>query len=502
MAYDIDKADVARVADALGLALTAADLDTCFALVDGTLGLYRGLASLPPPPQLPTSARSYSKPTAAENPLNAWHVRTELKGATDGVLAGRTVAIKDNIMVAGLPMLNGVATLGELVADMDATVIGRLLDAGATITGKAHCEAYCLSCSSFTNVTGPVLNPYDATRAAGGSSSGSAALVASGAVDMALGTDQGGSVRMPSSYCGTYGLKPTFGLVPYTGAMPMEASVDHIGPITRCVEDNARLLEVIAGSDASDTRQVNANPQPYHDLLTSDVSGLRIGLLREGFGHAISNPNVDAQVRAAARRLADLGAVVEEVSVPEHLTAPLVWFPLVTTGATFGLLSGGGYGLAGIDLHSHALMRAQADWKATAHTWPITVQVFLMTGLLAREKGADAAFGSAANLRRPMREAFNRVLDQHDLILLPTMPYVAPPLPGTAPDPFEQFSYATQAAVNTLSFNLTGHPALSLPCGTVDGLPVGLQLVARHHAEPVLYRAALAYQNNYDWTAL
>ena len=190
-----------------------------------------------------------------ENKHNAWYVKTEVEGAPSGKLKGKTVVLKDNIMLAGVPMMNGAATLEGYVPDIDATVVQRILDAGGTIVGKAHCEYFCLSGGSHTNATGPVHNPHKMGYSAGGSSSGSAVLVALGEVDMALGGDQGGSIRMPSSFCGIYGMKPTHGLVPYTGIMPIEIYIDHTGPITATVADNALLLEVLAGPDGYDPRQ-------------------------------------------------------------------------------------------------------------------------------------------------------------------------------------------------------------------------------------------------------
>ena len=177
---------------------------------------------------------------------------TEREG---GPLAGRSVAIKDNTAVAGVPMMNGSATLEGFVPARDATVVTRLLAAGATIAGKAVCEDLCFSGGSHTSRTGPVRNPWDTTRSAGGSSSGSAALLAAGVVDIATGGDQGGSVRIPAAYCGVVGHKPTHGLVPYTGAFPIEQTIDHLGPMARTVADVALTLAVLAGPDGLDPRQ-------------------------------------------------------------------------------------------------------------------------------------------------------------------------------------------------------------------------------------------------------
>ncbi|WP_242628349.1 amidase family protein, partial [Klebsiella quasipneumoniae] len=192
------------------------------------------------------------RPDGEENPLHAWYYKSEVQGAATGKLAGRTVALKDNVALAGVPMMNGASTLDGFVPAYDATVATRLLDAGATILGKATCEHFCLSGGSHTSDPAPVHNPLRHGYSAGGSSSGSAALLAARAVDMAIGCDQGGSIRIPSAFCGTYGMKPTHGLVPYTGIMPIEATLDHAGPITANVRDNALMLEAIAGGDGLD----------------------------------------------------------------------------------------------------------------------------------------------------------------------------------------------------------------------------------------------------------
>src|SRR3954466_13356103 len=281
-----DKDDVAALARSYGLQHTDAELDTYALLVAGSFDAYEAVEQLyaaikPEPP----ADRPVSWPDEADNPLGAWYVRTEIHGADDGPLAGRTVAIKDNTAVAGVPMMHGSHTLEGFVPSRDATVVSRLLAAGATIKGKAVCEDLCFSGGSHTSRTGPVRNPWDTGRSAGGASSGSAALVASGAVDLSTGGDQGGSVRIPSAYSGTVGHKPTFGLVPYTGAFPIEQTIDHVGPITRTVADAALVLTVIAGRDGMDPRQpADLAPADYVAALAQDAAGLRVGVVSEGFG--------------------------------------------------------------------------------------------------------------------------------------------------------------------------------------------------------------------------
>src|SRR3954452_4166653 len=193
-------------------------------------------------------------------------------------------------------MTTGASTLAGYVPDVDATIVTRILDAGGTIVGKSHCEFYCLSGGSHTSALGPVHNPRRMGYSAGGSSSGSGALVAAGEVDMALDGDQGGSIRMPASFCGIYGMKATHGLVPYTGIMPIEIFVDHTGPMTANVADNALLLEVLAGPDGYDPRQYDVKVHPYTQALGKGVGGMRIGVVTEGFQQANAEEDVNAKV--------------------------------------------------------------------------------------------------------------------------------------------------------------------------------------------------------------
>ena len=273
--------------------------------MDGVLASYRRLDQFAEP-TLPVKYQRDPgyRPPAAENRLNAWYWKCSIKGAASGPLAGKKIAIKDNTCVAGIPMMNGSSVLEGYVPDVDATVVTRMLDAGGEIVGKAVCESLCFSGGSHTSDTGPVLNPHDPTRSAGGSSSGSAALVVAGECDMAMGGDQGGSIRIPSSYCGAVGHKPTYGLVPYTGVFPIELTLDHTGPIARTAADAALLLEVIAGPDGLDPRQPpGLRTEAYTKSLTGDAKGLRIGIVNEGFGWPNSEPDVEAMVREAAQRL-------------------------------------------------------------------------------------------------------------------------------------------------------------------------------------------------------
>src|SRR5437879_6660860 len=286
------RGELHRIAKSYNLDLSRDYLTSFRNLMDGVLASYRRLDQFAEP----TLAVKYPRdagfrPGAADNRRNAWYWRCSIKGATSGPLAGKKIAIKDNVCVAGIPMMNGSNVLEGYVPDVDATIVTRILDAGGEIVGKAVCEHLCFSGGSHTSDTGPVLNPHDPKRSAGGSSSGSAALVAVGECDMAIGGDQGGSIRIPSSFSGAVGLKPTYGLVPYTGVFPIELTLDHTGPIARTAADCARLLEAIAGPDGLDPRQSGmVRKEPYTQKLPGDARGVRIGIVKEGFGWPNSEP--------------------------------------------------------------------------------------------------------------------------------------------------------------------------------------------------------------------
>src|ERR1700726_108030 len=241
------------VAEDLGMTMGDEELKSYDALMQGNYAAYDIVDAMPDyVPAVKYPRTPGYRPEGEENKYNAWYVKTTIKGAPSGKLTGKTVVLKDNVCLAGVPMMNGASTLEGYTPDLDATIVTRILDAGGTIAGKAHCEFFCLSGGSHTGAKGPVHNPRRFGHSAGGSSSGSAALVAAGEVEMAIGCDQAGSIRIPSSYCGIYGLKPTFGLVPYTGIMSIDPTFDHAGPITATVADNALLLEVLAGPDGID----------------------------------------------------------------------------------------------------------------------------------------------------------------------------------------------------------------------------------------------------------
>jgi amidase len=442
------------------------------------------------------------RPAQEENPYNAWYVKTEIQGAPRGPLAGKTIAIKDNTCVAGVPMMNGSSTLKGYTPDIDATVVTRILEAGGTIVGKTHCEHFCLSGGSHTNSTGLVHNPYKHGYSAGGSSSGSAAVVAAGEVDMATGGDQGGSIRMPASFSGCYGMKGTHGLVPYTGVMPIENTIDHTGPITQTVADNALLLEVLAGTDGLDPRQYNPQTDRYTAALDRGVRGLRIAIVQEGFGRPESEPAVDAKVRQAAEVFRRLGATVDEVSIPMHNQAMAIWLAIAAEGSTNQMMKGNGMGTGWGGLYTTSLLDHHANWRNRADELSESLKITMFTGEYFLRHHRGHYYAKAQNLARKLRASYDQMLGAYDLLMMPTTPMKATPLPPPNAPLGEIIQRAFEMLENTAPFDVSGHPAMSLPCGMVDGLPVGCMLIGKFWAESTIYQAAAAFEAAGDWKSM
>jgi amidase len=444
------------------------------------------------PPRVPE--RAYRFPEPADNPLGAWYVTAEISSGADGPLAGRRVAIKDNIAVAGIPMMNGSRALEGFIPSRDATVVERLLDVGAIIAGKSVCEDLCCSSSSFTSACGPVRNPWDPTRETGGSSSGSAALVAAGKVDLALGSDQGGSVRIPASLCGIVGHKPTHGLVPYTGGFPIERTIDHIGPMTRTVADAALMLTVLAGADGRDPRQPDALAAvDYGAALSGDIAGLRVGLLTEGFGQPGSQ--VDELVRSAAQRFTEIGCTVGEISVPWHRHALYVFAVIFTDGATYQMLDGNGYGLGAEGLYDPELMAYFADRRsAKADQLSSIVKATALCGHYSLQTHGGASYAKARNLLPHVRAAYDHALDPYDVLVMPTVSGTASPLPTGGEDNMRLLAQALGTVGNTAPLDVTGHPAISVPAGLVDGLPVGMMIMGKRFDDATVLKVANAFE--------
>jgi amidase len=492
-----------KIVGSLHMSMSDHEIGEYLEVLEGTMQAYDRVDALPDYlPEVRYPRTPGTRPSASENPLGAWYVKSEIKGAPYGPLAGKRVVLKDNICLAGVPMMNGASTLEGYVPDIDATVAARILDAGGTIAGKAHCEYFCLSGGSHTSAAGPVHNPYKLGYSAGGSSSGCAALVGAGEIEMAIGGDQGGSIRMPASFCGIYGMKPTWGLVPYTGIMPIEIFVDHTGPMTANVADNALLLEVIAGDDGYDPRIKSPKVEDYTKALGGGVSGMKIGVLKEGFEQPGAEAGVNESVKQAAKRLSSLGATVEDISIPMHMMGPAIWTPIGVEGMTQTMMYGDGYGVSRSDLYSTSLMDFHRGWRGQADSLSETTKLFLLLGTYINNTFGPRFYGKALNISRRLTAAYDKAFEHYDLLLLPTTPMKATKLPEPNASREDYVARALEMITNTAPFDITHHPAMSLPCGMVDGLPAGLMLVGKHFAESTIYRAAYAFEQAGDWKSM
>lgn len=490
--------ELARIAGELGFDVSAGQLAEYSMLIEYGLATYGRLDELTPQPPHHTDRDPGHPPDPADDPHHGWVWRCSIKGAPGGPLAGKQVAVKDNISVAGIPMLNGSPVMQGFVPREDATVVTRLLDAGAEIIGKTAVPAFWADAGGLTDHPAPQpVNPHDPTTLPGASSSGNAVVIVTGQADLAVGGDQGGSIRLPAAWSGCVGLKPTYGLVPYTGAFPLEWTLDHVGPMAATVADCATMLEVMAGADGLDPRQQHdVNLGAYSTLLDEDLRGLRVGVLREGFGITdVSEPDVDARVRDAAETLARGGAEVEEVSIPMHRDGLAIWSAIVFQGAAAELVTRGG--ITGTNWNGHFDLDLVDFYRraksAHAAEFSPTVVFTALFGSYLTERRGHHYYAKAQNVARELRRHYAAALEHCDVLLLPTAGMKAVER-QTAGSIAQIVARALGNMHNTAPFDATGNPALSVPCGFSAGLPVGLMLVGRSYDDETVLRVGHAYE--------
>jgi len=417
-------------------------------------------------------------------------------------LSGYEIGLKDNIAVAGIPMTCGSRILDSYVPGHDATIVTRLLDAGGTITGKLNMEDLAFGSKGDLSATGPVLNPRDSAHLAGGSSSGSAAAVVSGAVDVAIECDQGGSVRMPAAWCGCVGLKPTCGLVPYTGIVGAGHTYDHAGPMTTTVAECALVLNVIAGEDPGDPRQggpeQNDVPTQEYRAVLESGDAITVGVVEEGFGFDHGDLAVDETILAALDDFSD--AEMREISIPTHHNSTAIYCGIVNEEVTAVIRNEGvGHFVTGWYDTQFAEAFAQAR-RIRANEFPPTLKLRLIVGQYMAERYRSHYHAKAQNLRHDLTQAYDDALADVDVLTMPTVVRTAIELD----DDLTRRKMLTRPNenTNTSPFNVTGHPAISVPCGTVDGLPVGLMFVGDRFDDATVLRVAHAFEHATDWQEL
>lgn len=405
-------------------------------------------------------------------------------------LAGIPIGIKDNISTKGLKTTCSSKMLNNYVPPFNATVIDKLNDAGAVITGKLNMDEFAMGSSTETSYFKPTCNPHALDRIPGGSSGGSAAAVAACEAVVSLGSDTGGSIRQPASYCGVVGLKPTYGAVSRFGLVAFASSLDQIGPIGKCVKDVAMVQSVINGHDRMDATSAYKDYTDLSANLRADVKGLKIGIPNEYFGEGIDN-EVKASVLNAVKELEKQGAVVKEISLPSTDYALSAYYIISSAEASSNLarFDGVRYGYRAENYDSLIDMYE----KTRSEGFGDEVKRRIMLGTFVLSSGFyDAYYGKAKLLQKRISEEFNTAFKDIDIIAAPTVPTTAFKIGENINDPLKM--YATD--ICTVTVNIAGLPAVSVPCGTDSNkLPIGLQLIGNKFTEQTLLNTAYAYEN-------
>ena len=416
--------------------------------------------------------------------------RIDKGGLKGSPLAGVPVAIKDNMCTEGLLTTCSSKILYNFVPTYESTAVAKLRDAGAVILGKTNMDEFAMGSTTETSYFGPTRNPANPEHVPGGSSGGSAAAVAAGECAYALGSDTGGSIRQPASYCGVVGIKPTYGTVSRYGLIAYGSSLDQIGPLTRNVSDAAAVLTAISGHDERDSTSVNKPVVDYTKSLVKDVKDIKIGIPRDYFGEGL-DPEVAAAVRGAADVLKNAGASVEEFDLSLVNYAIPAYYTIAAAEASSNLerFDGIKYGYrteeyAGL----HNMYK-----KSRSEGFGAEVKRRIMLGSFVLSSGYyDAYYLKALKVKALIKKAFDDAFSKYDIILGPVAPTTAPKLGESLSDPIKMYL----GDIYTISVNLAGLPGISVPCGTDSaGLPIGVQLLADCFNEEKLFRTAYTYES-------
>ena len=452
--------------------------------------------------ELAESALSFA---AAENPsTNAYlHFSPEralaaaravdeklARGEAAGRLAGVPIAVKDVIVTQGVRTTCGSKMLEHYVPPYDATAIIRLEQEGAVILGKANCDEFAMGSSNENSAFGAVRNPVALDRVPGGSSGGSAAVVAQGTAVVSLGSDTGGSIRQPASFCGIVGVTPTYGRVSRYGLVAFASSLDHIGPFARNVEDSATVLAAMAGHDECDATSADAPVDDYHAALTGDVKGLRIGLPKEYFESLGSESGV--LIHQAVEQLKKLGCEVVDISLPTTEQAIACYYIICTAEASSNLARYDGVRYTTRSPQSDTLSSMYRNTRGDGFGRECKRRIMLGTYVLSHGY-YDAYYLKAQKVRALIAQDFARAFTQVDAIVAPVSPFPAFKLGEKMADPLQMYL----SDIYTITGSLAGIPCLSVPCGnTQEGLPVGLQILTKHFDESTMFRLAHAFEQS------
>lgn len=445
-------------------------------------------------------AAEYRKRIEKENPkLNAYLSVFENQNPkpltlNPGPLSGIPCAIKDNILINGEKCTAGSKILKNYVAPYDATVINKLKNAGAIFLGKTNLDEFAMGTTGENSAFGPTLNPHDHTRVAGGSSSGSGAAVAADLAVFALGSDTGGSIRAPASFCGVVGLKPTYGVFSRYGLIAMASSFDQIGPITKTVEDAAIILNTIAGRDPLDFTSVPGDVPDYTANLGKPIKGLKIGVPKEFMGEGLDS-KINDLVQKALSGLESLGAHIDEISLPMTDYALAAYYIIVPAeiSANLARYDGIKYGYSTFEKDKR-LLDVYLDSRAGGLGDEVKRRIMLGTYTLSAGY-YDAYYLRAQKVRALIKRDFEKIFEKYDAVVGPTMSTVAPKI-GELSDPLSAY----MADIYTVQVNIVGLPAISVPCGFVEvggvKMPAGLQIIGKHFDESKILQIAYAFEQS------
>lgn len=408
------------------------------------------------------------------------------------------IGIKDNMCVLNSETTCCSAILKGFKAPYDATVIDKLKESGAMIIGNTNMDEFAMGSSTENSHFGPTRNPWNLERVPGGSSGGSAAAVAAHEAIWAIGSDTGGSIRQPASFCGVVGLKPTYGRVSRYGLIAFASSLDQIGPITKDVSDSALLLNIIAGYDERDSTSVDSPVPDYTQALKKDVKDLKIGIPKEYFVEGL-DPEVNDAVQAAIKTLKNEGATFEEVSLPHTEYGIATYYITATSEASSNLARYDGvqYGIRELVKNKRKSPLLDMYDETRDVGFGDEVKRRIMLGTYSLSSGYyDAYYLKGLKVRTLIKNDFDKIFEKFDAIICPTSPTTAFKIGDKASDPLSMYL----SDIYTVSANLSGIPAISIPCGfSKDHLPIGLQIMAKPFAEEMLFRIAYTYEQSTDW---
>ncbi len=433
---------------------------------------------------------AYNSVFDGEALLRAEEVEKKIANGSHGKLAGMVIAIKDVLAIKDKPLTCSSKILENFTSLYTATAVQKLIDEDAIIIGKTNCDEFAMGSSNENSAFGAVKNPVDETRVTGGSSGGSAAVVAANLCDVSLGTDTGGSIRQPAAFCGIYGLKPTYGLVSRFGLTAFASSFDTIGPFANSVEDVALVLEVLAGYDKIDSTSIEAEKKSYSTLLANNKQKLKIGIPKEYFAEGLS-ADIKVQIENVIQKLKDLNFSVEELSLPHTNFAIATYYILTTAEASSNLakFDGARYGYR--SKQSSSLLKMYKTSRSEGFGSEVKRRIMLGTYVLSSGY-YDAYYKKAQQVRRKIKEDFVNTFSIVDVLLTPTTPTTAFKLGEKTTDPIEMYL----SDIFTTSANLAGIPGINIPIGKdKNNLPIGLQLLANQFEEDKLLQLGAILEN-------